>query len=144
VLANSLIGDIVPINHGDKSKAQFAYLSRFIPGNIWPHGPFGIEGDLKVCSQVGAIIARCVTNIDSTSMVEHYIIPRLEKIVSKEKMPEILRTRIKSLIPLAPNLKALPLSICHADINKSNVIVDDDANIVGSSIGRRRNYFRSV
>jgi hypothetical protein len=68
---------------------------------------------------------------DRAGIVNGYIIPRLGRIVSKERMPAELKARIKSLIPVAEGLKALPLSLCHIDINHMNVIVDENANIAG-------------
>jgi hypothetical protein len=68
---------------------------------------------------------------DSAGIVNGYIIPRLGRIVSKERMPAKLKARIKSLVPVAEGLKVLPLSLCHIDINQMNVIVDENANIAG-------------
>jgi hypothetical protein len=44
-------------------------------------------------------------------------------------MPAKLKARIKSLIPLTQGLKALPLSLCHIDISRMNLTIDDNANI---------------
>ena len=68
---------------------------------------------------------------DSAGIVYDYVIPRLGRIVSKERTPAKLKARIESLIPVAEGLKSLPLSLCHIDINQMNVIVDENANIAG-------------
>jgi hypothetical protein len=34
VLANSLLGDVVPICSGAITKAEFAYISHFVPGKV--------------------------------------------------------------------------------------------------------------
>jgi thiamine kinase-like enzyme len=90
-----------------------------------------IEGDAKVAFQIGSLIGRCAMNMDSTGIVDRYIIPRLRRIFAKEKMPADLKARILSLVSVAEGLKALPLSLCHIDINRMNVIVDANANVAG-------------
>ncbi|KAF9072202.1 hypothetical protein BDP27DRAFT_1382213 [Rhodocollybia butyracea] len=41
------------------------------------------------------------------------------------------RSRIENLLTKVDELKALPLALCHIDINERNIIVNDGADIVG-------------
>jgi hypothetical protein len=133
VLANNLLGDVVPICHGAVTKAQFAYISRFIPGTVWAlrEDQLSIDTSAKIARQVGSLLARCTLGIDSSAIVDRYIIPRLRRIIAKADMPDELRNRIGELADLAGHLKTLPLALTHADVNTMNVILNKDADIVG-------------
>ncbi|KAF8523271.1 hypothetical protein BU17DRAFT_85957 [Hysterangium stoloniferum] len=133
VLANSLLGDVVPICFGAVTKAEFAYVSRFIPGTVWAlkEDKLSILNNAKIARQMGSLLAQCILDLDSSAIVDRYIIPRLHKIVTKSDMPEELRSRIHEIVPLAGHLKTLPLALSHTDVNTMNVILDDKAEIVG-------------
>ena len=133
VLANTLLGDIVPISFRAISNAKYAYVSSFIPGTVWcrREDELTIQENARVALQVGRVIALCALRMDSSGMVDRYIVPRLRQIISKTKMPKKLRTRIQEVLALADGVKALPLSLCHIDINSMNIILDENANIVG-------------
>lgn len=133
VLANTLLGDMVPISFAAISNATFAYVSHFIPGTVWVirDAELSVDENARVAFQVGALIARCTLGIDGSGMVDGYVIPRIRRILSKTKMPQKVRTRIQELLGLTDGLKSLPLSLCHIDINIMNIILDDSTNIVG-------------
>jgi len=131
-LANALLGDVVPISFAAISNATFAYISRFIPGSVWLlRDNLTIEENARVALQVGSLIARCTLGIEGSGMVDRYVVPRLLQILSKNKMTKKLKTRIQGVLGLADGVKALPLSLCHIDVNSMNIILDENANIVG-------------
>jgi Ser/Thr protein kinase RdoA (MazF antagonist) len=133
VLANSLLGDVVPIAHGAMTKAQFAYVSRFIPGTVWAlqEDRMSVDTSAKIARQVGSLLARCTLALESSAMVDRYIVPRLHKIISKADMPGSLRNRIRELVGITEGLKALPLALSHTDVNTMNIIINEKAEIVG-------------
>jgi hypothetical protein len=131
VLANTLLGDVVPISSAAISNATFAYVSPFIPGTVWVLRELSVAENVRVAFQVGTLIAQCTLGIDGSGMVDGYIIPRIRRILSKTKMPKKVRDRIQELLELVDGLKFLPLSLCHIDINIMNIILDESTNIVG-------------
>jgi len=60
VLANTLLGDVVPISSAAISNATFAYVSPFIPGTVWVlrDAKLSVDESARVAFQVGALIAR--------------------------------------------------------------------------------------
>ena len=78
VLASSLFGDIVPIFYGAPTRTQFAYVSRFIPGTVWAlkEDELSIDTNTKIARQVGSLLARCTLGLDSSAIVNRFIIPR--------------------------------------------------------------------
>ena len=133
VLANTLVGDVVPISFAATSNATFAYVSPFIPGTVWVlrDAKLSVDENVRIASQVGSLIARCTLGIDGSGMVDRFVIPRLRHILLKTTMPKNIRTRIQELLGLADGLKPLPLSLCHIDVNIMNIILDEGTNIVG-------------
>lgn len=133
VLANTLLGDVVPISSAAISNAMFAYVSRFIPGTVWAlrDAKLTVKESARVAFQVGTLISRCTLGIEGSGMVDRYIVPRLRHILSKAKMPKKLKTRVQELLGLADGLRSLPLSLCHIDINIMNIILDESVNVVG-------------
>lgn len=133
-LANSLLGDVVPVSFAAISNTTFAYVSRFIPGRVWllRENNLTVEENSRVAAQVGVLIAKCVLgNTDGSGMVDAYVVPRLLQILSKPKMTNKLKTRIQGVLKLSDGVKALPLSLCHIDINSMNIILDESAKVVG-------------
>ena len=94
VLANTLLGDVVPISSAAISNATFAYISPFIPGTIWVirDAELSVDENARVAFQVGALLAQCTLRIDGSGMVDGYVIPRIRCILSKTKMPKKVRT----------------------------------------------------
>lgn len=133
VLANAMLGDVVPISSAALTKCKFAYISRFIPGTVWAlrEHRITVEENAQVAAQVGNLIARCTLDIGGSSMVDGYVIPRLRRILSKADLPRKLAARVEELVGAADGLKGLPLSLCHIDINTMNIILDQGTNIVG-------------
>jgi len=133
VLASSLLGDVVPICHGALTRAQFAYVSRFIPGTVWAlkEDEFSVDTNAKIARQVGSLLARCTLGLDSSAIVNRYIIPRLNRIIAKADMSDDLRRCVRELVSLAKHLESLPLALIHADVNSMNLILNENAEIVG-------------
>ncbi|TDL25803.1 hypothetical protein BD410DRAFT_784827 [Rickenella mellea] len=132
-LAYSLLGEVVPPLHAARtSVVRAAYVAPFVPGTVWDELNCSLDDDVKIASQIGELLGRCFLNVDSSGMVDRFIIPRLRKILAKERIPtKELRERIEGMILSAENLKALPLGICHIDVNASNIIIDNESNIAG-------------
>ncbi|KAK7051633.1 hypothetical protein VNI00_004612 [Paramarasmius palmivorus] len=132
-LARTLLGDVVPDMHGGKcTKAYFAYLSELIPGRIWSEKELSLEEDVSVASQVARLLSKCSLGIDSSGIVDLYLLPRLRKILEKEDVSDdAIRTRIEKLCDQADQVKKLPLSLCHIDINARNIILNENAHVVG-------------
>ena len=133
VLASSLLGDIVPICHGAPTRAQFAYVSRFIPGTVWAlkEDELSIDTNTKIARQVGSLLARCTLDLDSSAIVNRFIIPRLKRIIAKADMPDDLRKYVREFVGFANHLESLPLALIHADVNSMNLILNENADIVG-------------
>ena len=69
---------------------------------------------------LGEALSRCVVGPDSSEVVESYIIPRLQTVLH-ENIPSV--RLVEELILIAPNLKKLPLSLSHVDLNATNVSI---------------------
>lgn len=122
-LARSLLGDIVPAMSAAKTdKVNFAYVSTLIPGEIWDNKRLSLEEEIDVASQLGRLISACRMGISSDGIVNYYVRPRLLKILEKESLPNPgIRERIERLSVSVDQLKALPLTLCHVDLNRRNV-----------------------
>ncbi|KAK1226978.1 hypothetical protein PQX77_010046 [Marasmius sp. AFHP31] len=135
VLARSLLGPVVPDIHAAKStEAYFAYVAPLIPGQIWSDCDLSMNEDVSIVTQVARLLRKCSLGIDSSGTVDHYILPRLQKILEKEIFPnDDIRARIEKLCGLTDQLKKLPLTLCHIDVNARNIVVkkDQDVEIVG-------------
>lgn len=78
--------------------------------------------DVRISSQIGNLISKCSLKFDNTGLVERYVIPRLQLIVAKEELSDpAVKARIEGLVSKVNDLKSLPLSVCHWDINSRNV-----------------------
>jgi hypothetical protein len=129
-LARSLLGPIVPDVRSVRSKAsRHVYAMNMLPGVYCESGvgAYSLNDDVAIARELGSILARCSLGIDSAGIVDYYIIPRLESIISKELPPgngqwiTAIRTRIEEFTGRAKNLKHLPLALCHTDLNWANV-----------------------
>jgi hypothetical protein len=129
-IARSLLGPIVPEVHSVCSKAsRHAYAMNMLPGVYCESGvgAYSFNNDVAIARELGSILAHCSFGIDSSGVVDNYIIPRLESIVTRELPTEndqsitAIRTRIKDLTSRTNNLKHLPLALCHTDLNCANV-----------------------
>ncbi|THV06236.1 hypothetical protein K435DRAFT_789650 [Dendrothele bispora CBS 962.96] len=132
MLARSLLGDVVPDIHAAKpNKVYFAYVAPLIRGVLWDKGKWSLDQEISAVSQIARLLFKCSLGIDSAGIVDYYIFPRLRKILEKEEISDELRTRLEKLHGAIEQLKNLPLCLCHADINERNIIMNDDAEIVG-------------
>lgn len=128
---------MVPICFGAVTKAEFAYVSTFIPGTVeaLKENELSISNTAKIARQMGslllALLAQCILDLDSSAIVDRYIIPRLRKIITKSEMPDELRTCIREIAQLAEHLRTLPLALSYTDVNSMNVILNKKAEIVG-------------
>lgn len=123
-LARSMLGDIVPpIFRAKTTKAPFAYVSTFVEGTVWSTKRWSDEENVHIVSQIGALIPRFAMPMDSSAIVNTFVIPRLIHILEVEHIPlQTLRIRIEQMRDsLAEGLKELPMSLCHIDINEMNV-----------------------
>lgn len=95
----------------------------YIDGSMWNSALGAWDDDAAIAGQLGDALSRCIVGSDSSEVVESYIIPRL-KTVLLENIPSDrleLRRSVEELISIAPNLKKLPLSLSHLDLNATNV-----------------------
>lgn len=130
-LARALLGNIVPSTHAAKTKkAYFAYISTLIMGEIWAakedSGKLNGGQAVHLASQMGHLIAKCSLGLNhvTSGIVECNIVPRLHKILEKEdSLSAEARSRIEILLKKTDELKALPLALCHIDLNERNVSV---------------------
>jgi len=100
--------------------------------SIWSDKETTVAEDARISSQIGNLISKCSLEFDSTGLVERYVIPRLQLIVAKEDLSDpAIKTRIEGLISKANDLKSLPLSLCHWDINSRNILLDDNQDVTG-------------
>ncbi|TBU55770.1 hypothetical protein BD310DRAFT_908153 [Dichomitus squalens] len=82
--------------------------------------------------QIGRLLALCALGESSAAMVDTYVLPRLQYIMSRslsDEPHESLRSRISELVSRAPATKILPLALIHEDVNAMNIILDDANNI---------------
>ena len=85
--------------------------------------PGAWDDDAAIAGQLGDALSRCIVGPNSSEVVQSYIIPRL-KTVLLENIPSDrleLRRSVEELISIAPNLRKLPLSLSHLDLNTTNV-----------------------
>jgi hypothetical protein len=99
------------------------YIMNYINGSMWNSALGAWEDDAAIAGQLGEALSRCIVGPDSSEVVESYIIPRLQTVLH-ENIPLDrleLRRSVEELISIAPNLKKLPLSLSHVDLNATNV-----------------------
>ncbi|KAJ3807420.1 hypothetical protein F5876DRAFT_79725 [Lentinula aff. lateritia] len=87
-----------------------------------------LEDDIGVTQQLGEILTKLKLDLPSDDVVDNHIITRLKNVL-ESGMPDvedalILHSRIENLLSRAHNLKKLPSTLCHIDINPFNVIID--------------------
>ena len=122
-LARSLLGDIVPFTFAVKSgRTHYAYVMSYVEGEVMRYMQFTRDEEEHVFHQIGSLISRCSLNISSAGSVDDYIVPRLQSILDTADIPCAgLRNKIVDLLQKVDTLKALPLALCHVDINNHNV-----------------------
>ena len=95
----------------------------YIHGSLWTSALGFWEEDVPIANQLGEALSRCIIGPDSSEAVESYIIPRLQTVlqgnIPSDRL-ELCRT-VEQLISITPNLKKLPLSLSHVDLNPTNV-----------------------
>ena len=99
------------------------YIMNYIHGSMWNSALGAWEDDVAIAGQLGEALSRCIVGPDSSEVVESYIIPRLQTVLH-ENIPSDrlqLRRSVEELISISPNLKKLPLSLSHVDLNATNV-----------------------
>jgi hypothetical protein len=123
--ARAMLGSIVPSTHAVKAKnVFFAYISEYIQGTCWADVKnLSLSEDISIASQVGEIIGNCSLGFNKVTagIVDSNIVPRLSKILEKEKIIDGVRERIEALLNAVDQLKELPLALFHIDINARNV-----------------------
>jgi len=104
-----------------------------------------MEEDAAVASQLATILTRCSLPISSDTVVDNYVIPRLDRLIRLVETEDVLFKRVdkelrlkyleclKAVRAKAPGLKELDLILCHPDPNPFNIIIDESSppNIVG-------------
>ena len=120
------LGTLVPIiekKSTDISISSHVYIMNYIHGSVWDSALGAWEDDVAIAGQLGEALSRCIIGPDSSEVVDSYIIPRLQAVLHENipsDRPE-LRRSVEELISIAPNLKKLPLSLSHVDLNWTNV-----------------------
>jgi len=123
------LGTLVPTikKSTDTSVSTHVYTMNYIDGSMWNSAlgawPGAWDDDAAIAGQLGEALSRCIVGPDSSDIVESYIIPRLQTVL-RENIPSDrleLRRTVEELISIAPNLKKLPLSLSHVDLNATNV-----------------------
>ena len=134
-LARKLLGPIVPnIVNVTATQTAYAYGQPRIQGERWDPLIFlPMEEDAAVASQLATILTRCSLPISSDTVLDNYIIPRLDRLIRLVETEDALykgvdrELRVKYLEYLkalrvnAPGLKELDLILCHPDPNPFNV-----------------------
>jgi len=127
-LARQKLGTLVPTiekKSTDISVSSHVYIMNYIHGSMWNSALGAWEDDAAIAGQLGKALSRCVVGPDSSEVVESYIIPRLQTVLH-ENIPSNryeLRRIVEELISIAPNLKKLPLSLSHVDLNATNMLI---------------------
>jgi hypothetical protein len=91
----------------------------YIHGSLWNSALGAWEDDAAIACQPGEALSRCILSPDSSEVVDSYIIPRLQTVLH-ENIPSDqldLHRSVEELISIAFNLKKLPLSLFHVDLN---------------------------
>ena len=123
------LGTLVPTieKSTDTSVSAHVYIMNYIDGVMWDSAlgawPGAWEDDAIIAGQLGEALSRCVVGSDSSEVVESYVISRLQTVL-RENIPSErseLHRSVEELISIAPNLKKLPLSLSHVDLNATNV-----------------------
>lgn len=126
-LARALVGKIVPtVNLVYTRLCRRAYVSQYAEGTLWEdRGICDVEDDKRVASEVGALVARLQLPMSSISVVEDFVIPRLQQIIRQDPFygRADLAEKVRDIAARAHSLKSLPLAVCHTDINRENVRV---------------------
>ena len=123
------LGTLVPTieKSTDTSVSAHVYIMNYIDGVMWNSAlgawPGAWEDDATIAGQLGEALSRCIVGPDSSEVVESYVIPRLQTVL-RENIPSErfeLHRSVEELISIAPNLRKLPLSLSHVDLNATNV-----------------------
>ncbi|PBK63666.1 hypothetical protein ARMSODRAFT_894103 [Armillaria solidipes] len=135
-LARSLLGPVVPnIQSGKAPNVAFAYVANLIPGTLWDRVETSADEELSICAEIAQLLTRCSLGMRSTVVVDRYVVPRLQKILEMEDFSDAPEARLRLEGLLNPDrvaeLKSLPLSLCHIDVNHRNILVDNDKHICG-------------
>ncbi|KZV67509.1 hypothetical protein PENSPDRAFT_49547 [Peniophora sp. CONT] len=132
-LARALVGAIVPtVNLVYTRLCRRAYVSQYAEGTLWgDRGICAVDDDKRVASEIGALVARLQLSMSSASVVEDFIIPRLQQIIRQTPFfgNQDLAEKVRDIAARAHRLKSLPLAVCHTDINRENIILKDDFTV---------------
>lgn len=125
-LARSLLGSVVPeMKLGKVDEVAFAYVASLIPGTIWDKAQTSADEDRIICSEISRLLIRCSLGVSSAAVIDGYVVPRLRKIIEIEDFTDVpeARERLEELLgwDRIAELKLLPLSLCHIDVNHRNV-----------------------
>ena len=127
-LARAKLGAVVPpVHRAVSSKAHFAFVAPFVRGTVWCDKD-GLSTDTmaSIATQIGRLLALGVLGESSAAMVDSYVLPRLQHIISRELSDDPadpLRARVEALVKQAPDTKILPLALIHEDVNSMNVSI---------------------
>lgn len=103
----------------DGAASQHVYVMNYIDGSMWTSAltawPGAWDDDVAIAGQLGDTLSRCT--------VDSYIVPRLQAVLNENISLDRyeLRRSVENLISIAPNLKELPLTLSHVDLNATNV-----------------------
>ncbi|KAK0187245.1 hypothetical protein F5146DRAFT_1142206 [Armillaria mellea] len=117
-LARSLLSSVVPnIQSGEASDVVFPYMANLIPGTLWDRVETSADEELMIL------------------LAQSIVVPRLQKILEMEDFSGASEAhrRLEGLLnpDRVSELKSLPLSLCHIDINHRNILVDNDKHMCG-------------
>lgn len=124
-LARALVGSVVPtVNLVYTRLCRRAYVSQYADGTLWEDlGICAVENDMRVASQIGTLIANFRLPMCSASVVDDFVIPRLQQIIRQSPFfgHDDLAEKVQDIAARAHHLKSLPLAVCHTDVNRENV-----------------------
>ncbi|KAI0069766.1 hypothetical protein K474DRAFT_992134 [Panus rudis PR-1116 ss-1] len=133
-LAHAKLGAVVPLTYRTApSKAYFAFIAPFVPGTVWINkDKLSTDVMVSIATQIGRLLALCALGESSVAMIDSYVVPRLQQILSRElgdQPHEPFQHKIKQLMAQAADTKILPLALIHEDVNSMNIILNDSNDI---------------
>ena len=138
--AHAILGKLVPVPVRiiRQSPVPYIYIMPLVSGSTWlskDTDGWPVQCHINLAGQIGHIIGRCCNDVyfkQRNDVIDSFIVPRLERYIEWDE-PAIAPHKefIKGLLKKVDNLRKLPLCVTHWDINMMNVMVTDEAEIIG-------------
>lgn len=138
-VAKKALGAVVPDATALKSdelerEEVWTYVMPRLPGQMWLHevAGKGADGRIAINKSLGRVLSKGLLANDSAEAVETKVRPHLKAILASPlEQIHPWRGHAQKYLDKLDQFKALPLWVSHYDLNKVNILIDEDCEVTG-------------